>query len=153
MFRHSRASADRCLGPANRYIRPSARAVLFFFSPCGHPQTSSSLSASNLAHTVELIHHSLTRPPTLPPMSRLAVASVLLAQVLLALSVPSQTPTLVERAVAYYDPNANGGSMLDDAGSGGGEPLNVSLILPSTSSLSIYDSLARHLTHAWYTSR
>lgn len=61
-------------------------------------------------------------------MSRLAVASVLLAQTLLALSVPSQTPTLVERAVAYYDPNANGGSMLDDAGSGGGEPLNVSLI-------------------------
>lgn len=61
-------------------------------------------------------------------MSRLAVASVLLAQALLALSVPSQTPTLVERAVAYYDPNANGGSMLDDAGSGGGEPLNVSLI-------------------------
>lgn len=59
-------------------------------------------------------------------MSRLAVASILLAQFVLGLSVPSNT--FVERAVAYYDPNANGGSMLDDAGSGGGEPLNVSLI-------------------------
>ncbi|KAF7297338.1 hypothetical protein MIND_00967200 [Mycena indigotica] len=27
--------------------------------------------------------------------------------------------------VAYYDPKVNGGSMLDNAGSGGGEPLNV----------------------------
>ncbi|KAJ6578799.1 hypothetical protein DFH09DRAFT_1148342 [Mycena vulgaris] len=28
-------------------------------------------------------------------------------------------------AVAFYDPAKNGGSMLDNAGSGGGEPLNV----------------------------
>jgi len=30
-----------------------------------------------------------------------------------------------KRAVAYYDPTANGGSMLDNAGDGLGEPLNV----------------------------
>ena len=29
------------------------------------------------------------------------------------------------RSVDYYDPTANGGSMLDDAGDGYGEPLNV----------------------------
>lgn len=29
------------------------------------------------------------------------------------------------RGVAYYDPTANGGSMLDNAGDGLGEPLNV----------------------------
>ncbi|KAJ6625942.1 hypothetical protein B0H10DRAFT_1999565 [Mycena sp. CBHHK59/15] len=33
--------------------------------------------------------------------------------------------TLSSAAVAFYDPTANGGSMLDNAGSGGGEPLNV----------------------------
>ncbi|KZT18505.1 hypothetical protein NEOLEDRAFT_1184215 [Neolentinus lepideus HHB14362 ss-1] len=32
---------------------------------------------------------------------------------------------LAKRAVAYYAPSAGGGSELDDAGSGGGEPLNV----------------------------
>ena len=29
------------------------------------------------------------------------------------------------RGVAYYDPTVNGGSMLDNAGDGLGEPLNV----------------------------
>ena len=38
--------------------------------------------------------------------------------------VASATP-LEKRAVAYYDPNANGGSMLDSVGGGLGEPLNV----------------------------
>ncbi|KAJ7054710.1 hypothetical protein C8F01DRAFT_483096 [Mycena amicta] len=31
----------------------------------------------------------------------------------------------VANSVAFYDPKVNGGSMLDNAGSGGGEPLNV----------------------------
>jgi hypothetical protein len=31
----------------------------------------------------------------------------------------------VRRSVAYYNPTAGGGSMLDDAGDGLGEPLNV----------------------------
>lgn len=57
-------------------------------------------------------------------MSPLAVLSVLLAQAVFSFAVP--TESLVERAVAYYNPYDNGGSMLDDAGSGGGEPLNVS---------------------------
>ncbi|KAJ6554481.1 hypothetical protein B0H19DRAFT_1153717 [Mycena capillaripes] len=33
--------------------------------------------------------------------------------------------TIVSPRVAFYDPTKNGGSMLDNAGSGGGEPLNV----------------------------
>lgn len=33
----------------------------------------------------------------------------------------------VRRSVAYYNPTAGGGSMLDDAGDGLGEPLNVRL--------------------------
>lgn len=33
-------------------------------------------------------------------------------------------------AVAFFAPNANGGSELDDAGSDVGEPLNVGLPLP-----------------------
>lgn len=32
---------------------------------------------------------------------------------------------LTIRGVAYYDPTAGGGSMLDNAGDGYGEPLNV----------------------------
>ncbi|KAF7321099.1 hypothetical protein HMN09_00197600 [Mycena chlorophos] len=35
-----------------------------------------------------------------------------------------QTP-LATKGVAFYDPNSNGGSMLDNAGDGYGEPLNV----------------------------
>ena len=33
---------------------------------------------------------------------------------------------LNKRAVAFFDPIVGGGSWLDNAGSGGGEPLNVS---------------------------
>lgn len=34
---------------------------------------------------------------------------------------------LERRAIAFFAPNANGGTELDDAGGGLGEPLNVSL--------------------------
>ncbi|KAF9227474.1 hypothetical protein BS17DRAFT_467164 [Gyrodon lividus] len=37
----------------------------------------------------------------------------------------SFSPTLDYRGVAYYNPTLGGGSMLDDAGDGYGEPLNV----------------------------
>ncbi|KAI0042918.1 hypothetical protein FA95DRAFT_508522 [Auriscalpium vulgare] len=51
-------------------------------------------------------------------MVRIALASFLFAQAALG-------AVLQKRAVAYYNPTAAGGSMLDNAGSGGGEPLNV----------------------------
>ncbi|EGO00163.1 hypothetical protein SERLA73DRAFT_160150 [Serpula lacrymans var. lacrymans S7.3] len=45
---------------------------------------------------------------------------------LLALQAATGFATsLSKRGVDYYDPNANGGSMLDNAGDGYGEPLNV----------------------------
>lgn len=46
-----------------------------------------------------------------------------------AVAVVSSTATpLVKRAVAYYDPNAGGGSEIDLAAPPLGEPLNVSLV-------------------------
>ena len=39
------------------------------------------------------------------------------------------TSSLEKRAVAFFAPNANGGTELDDAGDGLGEPLNVSTSL------------------------
>jgi len=44
---------------------------------------------------------------------------------LAALSALSLAATIQKRAVPYYNPSANGGSMLDNAGDGFGEPLNV----------------------------
>lgn len=38
---------------------------------------------------------------------------------------------LEKRGVPYYDPSAGGGSMLDNAGYGYGEPLNVSALAPT----------------------
>lgn len=49
------------------------------------------------------------------------VVSTVTARAVLPLS------TLNKRAVAFFDPVTGGGSWLDDAGSGGGEPLNVIL--------------------------
>lgn len=53
-------------------------------------------------------------------MVRSALLSLLLVPAALAL-------TLEKRAAAYFDPNANGGSMLNNANDGFGEPLNVSI--------------------------
>lgn len=53
---------------------------------------------------------------------------------------------LYVRSVAYYDPAAGGGSMLDNAGDGLGEPLNVrfrAFLLP----LSFAEKLTGH--HLW----
>ncbi|KAF7980776.1 hypothetical protein HWV62_36833 [Athelia sp. TMB] len=44
-----------------------------------------------------------------------------------------------KRAVAYYDPTANGGSMLDNAGGGLGEPLNVIISGLSSPEILTYD--------------
>jgi len=43
---------------------------------------------------------------------------------LIPLAIQAISTVLTPR-VAFYDPNKQGGSMLDNAGSGGGEPLNV----------------------------
>ncbi|EKM80861.1 hypothetical protein AGABI1DRAFT_112586 [Agaricus bisporus var. burnettii JB137-S8] len=52
--------------------------------------------------------------------SAIAAALLLLARV-----ESRDSATLLRRADAFVDPRTNGGSMLDNAGSGGGEPLNV----------------------------
>ncbi|KAJ7146188.1 hypothetical protein C8R44DRAFT_863983 [Mycena epipterygia] len=43
----------------------------------------------------------------------------------IVLGLQAFSTAITSRAVAFYDPTKNGGSMLDNAGSGGGEPLNV----------------------------
>ncbi|KAI0964112.1 hypothetical protein AcW1_001009 [Taiwanofungus camphoratus] len=58
----------------------------------------------------------------------LAVAAALFAS-------PALAGLISKRAVAYYDPTDNGGSMLDNAGDGYGEPLNV--IISGLSSQSV----------------
>ncbi|KAF7980781.1 hypothetical protein HWV62_36843 [Athelia sp. TMB] len=62
------------------------------------------------------------------------VTFVLAAQVSLSLA-----STVRKRAVAYYDPSANGGSMLDNAGGGLGEPLNVIISGLSSPEVLTYD--------------
>ncbi|KAJ7353130.1 hypothetical protein DFH08DRAFT_956212 [Mycena albidolilacea] len=44
---------------------------------------------------------------------------------LIPLGIQAIYAALTFHAVAFYDPNLTGGSMLNNAGSGGGEPLNV----------------------------
>ncbi|KAA1471724.1 hypothetical protein DENSPDRAFT_837784 [Dentipellis sp. KUC8613] len=51
-------------------------------------------------------------------MARVVLFALVLAQTVFAL-------TCSKRATAFFDPTANGGSLLDDAGDGLGEPLNV----------------------------
>jgi len=43
----------------------------------------------------------------------------------IALAIQAVYTAITSNGVAFYDPRLNGGSMLDNAGSGGGEPLNV----------------------------
>ncbi|EIW82997.1 hypothetical protein CONPUDRAFT_88997 [Coniophora puteana RWD-64-598 SS2] len=43
----------------------------------------------------------------------------------LSFAIQLSAAIIKRQGVAYYDPNANGGSMLDNAGDGLGEPLNV----------------------------
>ncbi|KAF7976859.1 hypothetical protein HWV62_5576 [Athelia sp. TMB] len=62
------------------------------------------------------------------------VTFVFAAQVSLSLA-----STVQKRAVAYYDPSANGGSMLDNAGGGLGEPLNVIISGLSSPQVLTYD--------------
>jgi len=47
------------------------------------------------------------------------------ALILLAASLATARPSQVNANVGFFDPTANGGSWLDDAGSGVGEPVNV----------------------------
>lgn len=62
----------------------------------------------------------LRRPLPQHDMHAFGLIVVLAAQASLSLAGP-----LCKRAVDYYNVTAGGGSMLDNAGSGGGEPLNV----------------------------
>ncbi|KAJ7042953.1 hypothetical protein C8F04DRAFT_1075381 [Mycena alexandri] len=43
----------------------------------------------------------------------------------ITLGIQALSTVFTSRAVAFYNPTLNGGSMLDNAGGGGGEPLNV----------------------------
>ncbi|KAJ3508886.1 hypothetical protein NLJ89_g5513 [Agrocybe chaxingu] len=54
----------------------------------------------------------------LPPVNRSVLG-------LVAYGLLVAADSLQRRAVTFYDPNVGGGSMLNNAGSGGGEPLNV----------------------------
>ncbi|KZP22397.1 hypothetical protein FIBSPDRAFT_1018170 [Athelia psychrophila] len=47
--------------------------------------------------------------------------------------------TVSKRSVAYYDPSANGGSMLNNAGSNLGEPLNIIISGESSPAVLTYD--------------
>ncbi|CAA7259272.1 unnamed protein product [Cyclocybe aegerita] len=59
-----------------------------------------------------------SRTTMLPPVKRSVLG-------LVAYCLLVAADSLQKRAVAFYDPNVGGGSMLNNAGSGGGEPLNV----------------------------
>ncbi|KII92326.1 hypothetical protein PLICRDRAFT_37089 [Plicaturopsis crispa FD-325 SS-3] len=60
-------------------------------------------------------------------MHVLVLVGALATHVACALAGPSQVALLSKRndGVAYFNPTDGGGSLLDNAGSGGGEPLNV----------------------------
>ncbi|KZT67755.1 hypothetical protein DAEQUDRAFT_712981 [Daedalea quercina L-15889] len=66
-----------------------------------------------------------------------AVRSLSLA--FLAVATYVSAGPLAKRAVAYYDPNDNGGSMLTNAGNGLGEPLNVIISGLSSPDVLTYD--------------
>ena len=55
------------------------------------------------------------------------LSAVLLALTTLAVAAPSP-----DAGVAFFNPTANGGSWLDVAGTGVGEPMNVCICLPKS---------------------
>jgi hypothetical protein len=59
----------------------------------------------------------------------------LLSALLLASTVVASPAAREASAAAFVDPTTHGGSWLDNAGSGGGEPLNVSCSVTALSSL------------------
>ena len=73
----------------------------------------------------KILHTDLSPPGCIAFFRRqskmLAAAAVLFFGATLAFARPSS----VDADVAFFDPTANGGSWLDNAGDGFGEPLNV----------------------------
>ena len=63
--------------------------------------------------------------PLVPSWITITMRSTLLSLLSIALALSANAGALDKRAVAFFDPNTNGGSELDSVGGGLGEPLNV----------------------------
>lgn len=86
------------------------------------PSSSSPQSLKALYHSLQTsrfnLNPSLSTRTMILSLNKLALLTGLLC-------TAANAATLQERATAFFSPLANGGSMLDDAGGGLGEPLNV----------------------------